>query len=84
VYRAVDQDGQVIDVFVSQPRDIAAARRFFTGALTVHADPGELITDRAPALANVIDDLVPAALHNTGQYENTSTRATGSSATMAA
>ena len=28
------------------------------------------ITDRAPALANVIEDLVPAALHNTGQYEN--------------
>jgi transposase-like protein len=25
---------------------------------------------RAPALANVIEDLVPAASHNTGQYEN--------------
>ena len=30
----------------------------------------EVITDRAPALANVIEDLIPAALHNTGQYEN--------------
>jgi len=70
VYRAVDQHGQVIDVYVSQRRDIASARRFFTAALTVHGDPGEVITDRAPALANVIEDLVPAALHNTGQYEN--------------
>jgi transposase-like protein len=70
VYRAVDQYRQVIDVFVSQRRDIAAARRFFTAALTVHGDPGEVITDRAPALANLIDDLVPAALHNTGQYES--------------
>jgi transposase-like protein len=31
---------------------------------------GQVITDRAPALANVIAELVPAALHNTGQYEN--------------
>lgn len=31
---------------------------------------GEVITDRAPVLANVIEDLVPAALHNTGQYQN--------------
>ena len=66
----MDQHGQVLDVYVSQRRDIASARRFFTAALTVHSDPGEVITDRAPALANAIEDLVPAALHNTGQYEN--------------
>ena len=66
----VDQHGQVIDVYVSRRRDIASARRFFTAALTVHGDPAEVITDRAPALANVIEELVPAALHNTGQYEN--------------
>jgi len=60
----------VIDVYMSHRRDIASERRFFTAALTVHGDPGEVITDRAPALANVIEELVPAALHNTGQYEN--------------
>ena len=70
VYRAVDQHAQVIDVYVSQRRDIASARTFFTAALTVHGDPGEVITDRAPALANVVEELLPAALHNTGQYEN--------------
>ena len=70
VYRAVDQHGQVIDVFVSKRRDIASARRFFTTALAAHAAPVEVITDRAPALANVIEDLIPAAFHNTGQYEN--------------
>ena len=70
VYRAVDQHGQVIDVYVSRRRDIASARTFFTAALTVHGDPGEVITDRAPALANVVEELLPAALHNTGQYEN--------------
>jgi len=70
VYRAVDQRGQVIDVYVSQRRDIASARAFFTAALSVHDVPTEVVTDRAPALANVIKELVPAALHITGQYEN--------------
>jgi transposase-like protein len=70
VYRAVDQHGQVIDVFVSQRMDIASARRFFTTALAAHHSPVEVITDRAPALANVIEELIPAAFHNTGQYEN--------------
>jgi transposase-like protein len=32
VYRAVDQVGQVIDVFVSLRRGISAARRFFQRA----------------------------------------------------
>jgi IS6 family transposase len=47
VYRAVDQKGQVFDVYVSQCRDIASARTFFTAALTVHGIPTEVITDRA-------------------------------------
>jgi len=38
VYRAVDQHGQVTDVYVSQRRDIASARTFFTAALAVHGD----------------------------------------------
>jgi hypothetical protein len=64
----------VIDVYVSQRRDIASARRFFTAALTVHGDPAEVITDRAPAWANVIEELTPAALHDTGQYQPTGVR----------
>lgn len=59
-----------IDVFVSAHRDIASVRRFFTTALAAHRAPAEVITDRAPALANVIEELIPAAFHNTGQYEN--------------
>ena len=54
VYRAVDQHGQVIDVYVSQRRDIASARVFFAAAVAVHGYPAEVITDRAPALADVI------------------------------
>jgi transposase-like protein len=47
VYRAVDQRGQIIDVYVSPKRDIAAARRFFKTALGAHGEPVEVVTDRA-------------------------------------
>jgi len=70
VYRAVDQHGQVIDVYVSRRRDIGSARTFFTAAVAVHGEPAEVITDRAPTLANAIEELVPAAGHNTGRYQN--------------
>ena len=69
-YRAIDQHGQVIDVFVSRHRDIASARKFFTMSLRAHRIPTEVITDRAAALANVTPVLIPAAFHNTGQDEN--------------
>ena len=70
VYRAVDGHGQVIDVYVSVRRDIAAARTFFTMAITGHGEPDEVVTDRAAALAKVIEELVPQALHNTQKYAN--------------
>src|SRR4051794_9737536 len=70
VYRAVDQHGQVIDVFVSKKRDTAAATRFFTTAIAAHGEPGEVTTDKAHALAKAIRDLVPAVRHDTSQYAN--------------
>jgi transposase-like protein len=54
VYRAVDQYGQIIDVYVSARRDTPAAQRLFTSALDAHATPTEIVTDRAPALRAAI------------------------------
>jgi transposase-like protein len=45
----IDQLGQVIDVMVSEKRDLAATRRFFTLALRNGLRPTEVTTDRAPA-----------------------------------
>jgi len=70
VYRAVGQYGQVLDVFVSKKRDLKAATRFFTSAITAHGKPIEITTDRAHALVRVIAELLPAALHDTTQYAN--------------
>ena len=70
VYRSVDQNGQVIDVFVSKKRDLRAATMFFTSVITAHGQPAVITTDRAHALVRVITDLLPAARHDTTQYAN--------------
>jgi transposase, IS6 family len=70
LYRAIDQYGQVIDVLLSQRRDLAAARRFFVRALRSGTIPAEVITDRAPAYPRVLDELIPSALHTVEQYAN--------------
>jgi len=70
VYRAVDQYGQVIDVFVSKKRDLKVATTFFTSLITAHGQPTEITTDRAHAFVRVITELLPAALHDTDQYAN--------------
>ena len=70
VYRAIDQYGQIIDVYVSARRDTRAARRFFALALGAHGTPAEVVTDRAPALARAIEELVVGVFHNTEQYAN--------------
>ena len=46
VYRAIDQFGQVIDVFVSTRRDATAAHRFFERAIgSTKVTPAEVMTD---------------------------------------
>jgi transposase-like protein len=65
VYRAIDQYGQIIDVYVSPRLDTRAARRFFATALGAHDEPAEVVTDRAWTLLAVVDELMPAVFHNT-------------------
>jgi len=62
VYRAIDQFGQVIDVYVSPRRDGKAARRFFEKAIgTTGIAPDEVVTDQAPTYPLVLDALLPAS-----------------------
>ncbi|MGH3629373.1 MAG: IS6 family transposase [Sciscionella sp.] len=70
LYRAIDQYGQLIDVSVSEKRDLAATRRFFTRALEHGPRPSEVTTDRAAAYPRVLDELLPTACHTTEQYAN--------------
>jgi transposase-like protein len=68
LYRAIDQFGQVIDVLVSEKRDRAATRRFFTRALGHGSRPSEVSTDRAPAYPRVLDELLPSVCHVLERY----------------
>ncbi len=70
VYRAIDDRGQVIDVFVSNKRDTAAATRFFAAAFRAHGEPEVVTTDKAWTLSRALDDLAPQTQHMTEQYEN--------------
>jgi len=71
VYRAIDQFGQVIEVFVSQRRDATTARRFFERAVgATKRTPVEVVTDRAPTYRAVLEELLPAAWHRTDRYTN--------------
>jgi transposase-like protein len=69
VYRAVDQNGHVIDVYMSKKRDVKAATRFFSTAIRAHGEQVE-VTDRSPALARTIVELLPGVHHDTTQYAN--------------
>jgi hypothetical protein len=70
LYRAIDQFGQVIDVLVSEKRDLAATRRFFTRALEHGPRLGEVITDKAAVYPPVLDELAPGAWYHTERYAN--------------
>jgi transposase-like protein len=71
LFRAIDQFGQVIDVFLSPRRDAKAARRFFERAMgRTRISPVEVTTDRYRVYLSVLDELLPAALHNTEVHAN--------------
>jgi transposase, IS6 family len=71
IYRAIDQFGQVIDIFVFPRRDAKAARRFFERAIgSTGVRPIEVITDQAATYPLALDGLLPATWHRTDQYAN--------------
>jgi transposase-like protein len=64
LFRAIDQFGQVIDVFLSPHRNAEAARRFFVRALErTRISPVEVTTDRYRLYPRLLDEMLPAASH---------------------
>lgn len=48
LWRAVDQDGQIVDVFLQRRRDGRAAKRFFKRLLKVHRNkPRKIVTAKS-------------------------------------
>ena len=47
LWRAVDQDGEVVDVYLQKNRDGVAAKRFFNRLIRKHGgEPGKIVTDK--------------------------------------
>jgi transposase-like protein len=64
LYRAVDQFGQVIDLYASTRRDSEAARRFFQRArASSGVVPAEVITGRAGTYLRLLEQVLPTARH---------------------
>jgi len=71
LWRAVDQDGEVVDVFLQKRRDGAAAKRFFKRLLKKHRDePRKIVTDKLRSYGVAHRELIPDTIHDTYQYAN--------------
>jgi len=71
LWRAVDQDGEVVDVFLQKRRDGAAAKRFFKRLLKKHqAEPRKIVTDKLRSYGVAHRELIPDTIHDTSQYAN--------------
>src|SRR5713101_1616777 len=71
LWRAVDQDGDVIDLLVQPRRDRRAAERFFRKLLKGQGPaPRRLITDKLRSYSAAHAIVMPFVVHSTQQYEN--------------
>jgi putative transposase len=70
LWRAVDQDGEVVDVYLQTRRDAKAAKRFFQRILNAGGKPREIITDKLRSYGVAHRSLTPETKHNTEQYAN--------------
>jgi len=71
LWRAVDQDGEVVDVFLQTRRDAKAAKRFFKRILKTHRnEPRKIVTDKLRSYGVAHRELVPDTIHDTSQYAN--------------
>ncbi|MDA0707393.1 MAG: IS6 family transposase, partial [Proteobacteria bacterium] len=71
LWRAVDQDGEVVDVFLQARRDGAAAKRFFKRLLRSHGrEPRKIVTDKLRSYPMAHRVITPGAIHVTDQYAN--------------
>jgi len=71
LWRAVDQDGEVVDVFLQVRRDGTAAKRFFKRLLKSHGgEPRKIVTDKLRSYGVAHREVMPEAIHITDQYAN--------------
>ncbi len=71
LWRAVDQDGDVIDILVQSRRNRRAAERFFLKLLKGQARvPFRLVTDKLKSYGAALRTIMPSVNHDTERYAN--------------
>ncbi len=71
LWRALDQDGDLIDILVQSRRNRQAAARFFRKLLKGQGRvPRRLITDKLGSYAAAHRTMMPSVVHSTQQYAN--------------
>ena len=71
LWRPVDQDGDVVDVYLQPRRDAKAAKRFFRRLLRLRGKrPCKIVTDKLRSYGVARRELMPATIQNTDPYAN--------------
>jgi putative transposase len=71
LWRAVDQDGEVVDVYLQARRDGAVAKRFFRRLMrSSGGEPRKIVTDKLRSYGVAHRELMPDVIHDTARYAN--------------
>jgi putative transposase len=71
LWRAVDQDGDVVDVYLQARRNAEAAKRFFRRLIRSHrTSPRKIVTDKLGSYGVARRALMPETIHSNGRYAN--------------
>ena len=71
IYRAIDQDGQVVDAYFSKRRNAKAAQAFFERAIAdTGVSPERVTTDKAKCYPPALRRVLPNVEHRRSRYLN--------------
>jgi putative transposase len=71
LWRAVDQDKEVVDVFLQKKRSANAAKRFIKRIVKIHqGEPRKIVTDKLRSYGVAHRELMPATIYSTEKYAN--------------
>jgi putative transposase len=71
LWRAIDQDGEVIDILIQPRRDQRAAERFFRKLLKgQESEPRRLVIDKLRTYEAARRVIMPSVVHDTERYAN--------------
>ena len=71
LWRAVDQDGEVVDVYLQARRDSATAKRFFKRLMRNYGgEPRKIVTDKLRSYGVAHRELMADVIRRTERYAN--------------